>query len=79
MKRTPDLINQAVRQMCKATHRGDMHAALRWLIIAERQLDIIDRLAGARRHRHVWRHRNELAAALEKAVMVTASQRSPDA
>jgi hypothetical protein len=74
MKRTPDLIHHAIGQMCKATHRGDLHAALRWLILAELQLDVIDGLAGAARHRRVWRCRDQIIAAFEKAAAITAPQ-----
>jgi hypothetical protein len=71
MKPTPDLIHHAVNQMRKATHRGDLNAALRWIIIAERQLDIIDRLAGVPPHRRIWRFRDKIIAAFEKAMATT--------
>jgi len=70
MQRLPDVIHYAVRQMCKATHRGDLNTALRWLIIAEREMDLIERLAGARRHRRVWRARDPILAAFRKAAAV---------
>ena len=70
-KHCPDLIRRAVRQMRKATYRGDVTAALRWIIVIERQLDIIDRLAGAALHQRVWRNRDHILAAFEEAAAVT--------
>jgi hypothetical protein len=76
MNRLPNLIHRAVRQMLKANARGDVHSALRWVIIAERQLDIIDRLAGAPQHRRVWRYRDQIVAALAEAQAVAKAQPS---
>ena len=67
----PDLIRRGVRQMRKATYRGDVTAALRWIIVIERQLDIIDRLAGAPLHQRVWRYRDHILAAFKEATAVT--------
>ncbi len=67
MHHCSQLIHRAVRQMLKANRRGDLHSALRWIIIIERQLDIIDRLAGAPLHQRVWRYRDDILAAFEKA------------
>jgi hypothetical protein len=69
MNRTPTLIHHAVRQMLKANERGDLHSALRWVIIVERQLDIIDRLLGVKlRDRRVWRFRDLILSALKEAL-----------
>jgi hypothetical protein len=68
MNRTPNLIHHAVRQMLKANERGDLHSALRWVIIVERQLDIIDRLLAVKlRDRRIWRFRDLILAALKEA------------
>ena len=74
MHRCPDLIHRAVRHMHKATYRGDLNSAFRWIIIIERQLDIIDRLAGAPLHQRVWRYRDDILAAFEKAAALTAQK-----
>lgn len=68
MKRTPDLIHHAVRQMCKAADRGDLKAALQWTSLAERQLDIIARLASTDAgDRRLWRYRYLISDALKEA------------
>jgi hypothetical protein len=74
MKRYPNLIHRAVRQMCKANERGDLNAALRWVIIVERQLDIIDRLLAVKPCDHrVWRFRDLILAARAEAIAHDAS------
>ena len=73
MNRGPDLIHRAVRQVRKATERGDLDSALRWIIVVERQLNIIERLAGVARHRSVWRVRDQVLAALAEASALAAT------
>jgi hypothetical protein len=71
VKRAPTLIYRAVRQMRKAVCRGDLNAALQWIIIAELQLDILERLQGVNvKHPRLWRYRDKVVAALEEAGLI---------
>lgn len=73
----PNLIHRAVRQMRKAVCRGDLHAALRWIIVAEHQLDILERLQGVDvNHPRLWRHRDRIVAALEEAGLISIPEKS---
>lgn len=79
MNRVPLIIHRAVKQLFKATSRGDLDGALKWLIIAERQLDMIDRLGAVARDRTFRRFRNHFFAALSEALGTAAADKGKDA